>query len=180
MFCLQSRTAYALLDSALHQVRIIPIFTDYDNTLTTDHSDDLSVLSTLCTRPSNSHGKSLKPQSLFSMSKFLSKTIIWQPVFTTNPQIRTVTYCTHPPTNLKTRFRTPIFSGSVDSAAMIQTLTPDVMKCLISFLNVTILTTSYLKHSIVSKTSIENPLQNHQPQTMKNEFLSHSLSTLTI
>ena len=180
MFCSQSRTAYALLDSALHQVRIIPIFTDYDNTLTTDHCDDLSVLSTLCTRPSNSHGKSLKPQSLFSISKFLSKTIIWQPVFTTNPQIRTVTYCTNPPTNLKTRFRTPNFSGSVDSAAMIQTLTPDVMKCLISFLNVAILTTSYLKHSIVTKTSIENPLQNHQPQTMKNEFFSHSLSTLTI
>ena len=36
------------------------------------------------------------------------------------------------------------------------------MKCLISFPNVAILTTSYLK------------------QTMKSEFLSHSLSTLTI
>ena len=39
----------------------------------------------------NSHGKSLKPQSLFSIPTFLSKTIIWQPVFTTNLQIRTVT-----------------------------------------------------------------------------------------
>ena len=29
--------------------------------------------------------------------------------------------------------------------------------------------------SIVSKTSIENPLLNHQPQTMKSEFLSHSV-----
>ena len=58
----------------------------------------------------------------------------------------------------KTRFRTPNFSGSVYSAAEIQTLTPNAMKCLISFPNVAILTTSYLKHSIVSKTLIENPL----------------------
>ena len=89
---------------------------------------------------------------------------------------------THLPTHLmsKTQFRTPNFSGSVDSAAKIQTLTPNAMKCLISFPNVAILTASYLKHSIVSKTSTENLLQNHQPQTMKNEFLPHSLSILTI
>ena len=74
--------------------------------------NDLSVLSTLSIRPSNSHGKSLKPQSLFSISTFLSKTTNWQPVSTTNPQIRTVTYCTRLPTHLKskTRFRTPNFS----------------------------------------------------------------------
>ena len=68
-------------------------------------------------------------------------------------------YCTHLPTHLisKTQYRTPNFSGSVDSAAKIQTATPNVMKCLISFPNVAILTTSCLKHSIVSKTSIENP-----------------------
>ena len=49
---------------------------------------------------------------------------IWQSVFTTNPQIRTVTHCAHLPTHLisKTQFRTPNFSGS--DAAMIQTLTP--------------------------------------------------------
>ena len=62
--------------------------------------NDLSVLLTLSIRPSNSHGKSLKPQSFFSISTFLSKTTIWQPVSTTNPQIRTVTYCTHLPTRL--------------------------------------------------------------------------------
>ena len=77
--------------------------------------NDLSVLSTLSIRPSNSHGKSLKPQSLFSISTFLSKTTNWQPVSTTNPQIRTVTYCTRLPIHLtsKTQFRTPNFSDSV-------------------------------------------------------------------
>ena len=121
--------------------------------------NDLSVLSTLSIRPSNSHGKSLKPQSLFSISTFLSKTTNWQPVSTTNPQIRTVTYCTRLPTHLtsKTQFRTPNFSDSVGSAAKIQTLTPNATKCPISFPNVAILTASCLKHSIVSKTSIENP-----------------------
>ena len=58
----------------------------------------------------------------------------------------------------KTQFHTPNFSDSVGSAAKIQTLTPNVMKCLISFLNVAILTASCQKHSIMSKTSIENPL----------------------
>ena len=108
----------------------------------------------------NSHGKSLKPQSLFSISTFLSKTIIWQPVFTTNLQIRTVTSLLYSSSHLmsKTQFRTSEFSGSVDSAAMTQTSTPNAMKCLISFPNVAILTTSYLKHSMVSQTSIENPL----------------------
>ena len=127
--------------------------------------NDLSVLSTLSIRPSNSQGRSLKPQSLFSISTFLSKTTNWQPVSTTNPQIRTVTYCTRLPTHLtsKTQFRTPNFSDSVGSAAKIQTLTPNATKCLISFPNVAILTASCLKHSIVSKTSIENPLLNHQP-----------------
>ena len=122
--------------------------------------NDLSVLSTLSIRPSNSHGKSLKPQSLFSISTFLSKTTNWQPVSTTNPQIPTVTYCTRLPTHLtsKTQFRIPNFSDSVGSAAKIQTLTPNATKCLISFPNVAILTASCLKHSIVSKTSIENPL----------------------
>ena len=38
--------------------------------------NDLSVSLTLSILPSNSHGKSLKPQSLFSISTFLSKTII--------------------------------------------------------------------------------------------------------
>ena len=122
--------------------------------------NDLSVLSTLSIRPSNSHGKSLKPQSLFSISTFLSKTTNWQQVSTTNPQIRTVTYCTRLPTHLtsKTQFRTPNFSDSVGSAAKIQTLTLNATKCRISFPNVAILTASCLKHSIVSKTSIENPL----------------------
>ena len=106
------------------------------------------------------HGKSLKPQSLFSISTFLSKTTNWQLVSTTNPQIRTVTYCTRLPTHLtlKTQFRTPNFSDSVGSAAKIQTLTPNATKCRISFPNVAILTASCPKHSIVSKTSIENPL----------------------
>ena len=40
----------------------------------------------------------------------------------------------------------------------IQTLTPNATKCPISFPNVAILTASCLKHSIVSKTSIENRL----------------------
>ena len=108
----------------------------------------------------NSHGKSLKPQSLFSISTFLSKTTNWQLVSTTNPQIRTVTYCTRLPTHLtsKTRFRTPNFSDSVGSAAKIQTLTPNATKCPISFPNVAIRTASCLKHSIGSKTSIENRL----------------------
>ena len=98
--------------------------------------------------------------SLFSISTFLSKTTNWQPVSTTNPQIRTVTYCTRLPTHLtsKTQFRTPNFSDSVGSAAKIQTLTPNATKCPISFPNVAILTASCLKHSIVSKTSIENRL----------------------
>ena len=74
---------------------------------------------------------------------------------------------------------TPNFSGFVDSAAMIQTSTPHAMKCLISFRNVAILTLSYPKHSIVSKTSLENSPWNRQPQILKNEFLSHLLSTLT-
>ena len=95
----------------------------------------LSVLSTLSIRPSNSHGKSLKPQSRFSISTFLSETTNWQPVSTTNPQIRTVTYCTRLPTHLtsKTQFRTPNFSDSVGSAAKIQTLTPNATKCPIFF-----------------------------------------------
>ena len=89
---------------------------------------------------SNSHGKSLKPQSLFSISTFLSKTTNWQPVSTTNPQIRTVTYCTRLPTHLtsKTQFRTPNFSDSVGSAVKIQTLTQNATKCPISFPNVAI------------------------------------------
>ena len=104
--------------------------------------------------------ESLKPQSLFSISTFLSKTTNWQPVSTTNPQIRTVTYCTRLPTHLtsKTQFRTPNFSDSVGSAAKIQTLTPNATKCPISFPNVAIRTASCLKHSIGSKTSIENRL----------------------
>ena len=75
-------------------------------------------------------------------------------------RICTVTYCTRLPTHLtsKTQFRTPNFSDSVGSAAKIQTLTPNATKCRISFPNVAILTASCLKHSIVSKTSIENPL----------------------
>ena len=79
--------------------------------------------------------KSLKPQSLFSISTFLSKTTNWQPVSTINPQIRTVTYCIRLPTHLtsKTQFRTPNFSDSVGSAAKIQTLTPNATKCPISF-----------------------------------------------
>ena len=83
-----------------------------------------------------------------------------QPVSTTNPQIRTVTYCTRLPTHLtlKTQFRTPNFSDSVGSAAKIQTLTPNATKCPISFPNVAIRTASCLKHSIGSKTSIENRL----------------------
>ena len=95
----------------------------------------------------------LKPQSLFSISTFLSKTTNWQPVSTTNPQIRTVTYCTRLPTHLtsKTQFRTPNFSDSVGSAAKIQTLTPNATKCPISFPNVAIRTASCLKHSIGSK-----------------------------
>ena len=89
-----------------------------------------------------------------------SKTTNWQPVSTTNPQIRTVTYCTRLPTYLtsKTQFRTSNFSDSIGSAAKIQTLTPNATKCRISFPNVAILTASCLKHSIVSKMSIENPL----------------------
>ena len=91
-----------------------------------------------------------------------------QPVFNTNWQIRRVTYCTHLPTHLtsKTQFRIPIFSDSVDSATMIQTSTPNAMKCLLYFPNAAILTTSYLKHLIMSKTSIENPLWN---QASNNE-----------
>ena len=69
--------------------------------------NDLSVLSTLSIRPSNSRGKSLKPQSLFSISTFLSKTTNWQPVSTTNPQIRTVTYCTRLPTHLTSKDSIP-------------------------------------------------------------------------
>ena len=42
----------------------------------------------------------------------------------------------------KSQFRTLNFSGSVDSAAKIQTLTPNAMKCPISFPNVTVLTAS--------------------------------------
>ena len=115
---------------------------------------DLSVLSTLSIRPSNSHGKSPKPQSLFLISTFLSKTIIWQPVFTTNPQIcGTVTYCTHLPTHLmsKTQFRTPNFSGSVDSAATLET--------------------SAIKHHIPQTTNIP-----YQPLLIKSIFsvLAHA------
>ena len=105
-------------------------------------------------------GSRLEGQSLFSISTFLSKTTNWQLVSTTNPQIRTVTYCTRLPTHLtsKTQFRTPNFSDSVGSAAKIQTLTPNATKCPISFPNVAIRTASCLKHSIGSKTSIENRL----------------------
>ena len=66
---------------------------------------------------------------------FCPRTTNWQPVSTTNPQVRTVTYCTRLPTHLtsKTQFRTPNFSDSVGSAAKIQTLTPNATKCPISF-----------------------------------------------
>ena len=132
--------------------------------------NDLLVLSTLSIWPSNSRGKSLKPQSLFSISAFLSKTIIWQPVFTINPQICTATYCTHLPIHLtsKTQFRTPNFSGSIDSAAMIQTSTPNVMKCLISFPNAAILRTSFrskaLNHvqNINRESALEPPTSNNE------------------
>ena len=46
----------------------------------------------------------------------------------------------------------------IGSAAKIQTLTPNATKCPISFPNVAIRTASCLKHSIGSKTSIENRL----------------------
>ena len=64
------------------------------------------------------------------LTEYLFFYIIWQPVFTTNSQIRTVTYCTHLATYLtsKTQFRTHNFSDSVDSAAMIQTSTPNGIK----------------------------------------------------
>ena len=52
----------------------------------------------------------------------------------------------------------PNFSDSVGSAAKIQTLTPNATKCPISFPNVASRTAFCLKHSIVSKTSIENQL----------------------
>ena len=73
---------------------------------------------------------------------------------------RLVLESTRLPTHLtsKTQFRTPNFSDSVGSAAKIQTLTPNATKCPISFPNVAIRTASCLKHSIGSKTSIENRL----------------------
>ena len=82
----------------------------------------------------------------------------------------------------KTQFRTPNFLGSVDSAAMIQTSTPNAMKCLISFPNVAILTTSYLKHSLVSKTSIDSRESVLKPSALNNKerSLSHLLSTVAI
>ena len=112
-------------------------------------------------RPRSAHSTTTDCRILkFLRTTFLCKTANWQPVSTTNPQIRTVTYCTRLPTHLtsKTQFRTPNFSDSVGSAMKIQTLTPNATKCLISFPNVAILTASCLKHSIVSKTLIENPL----------------------
>ena len=126
-------------------------------------------MSTLSIRPSNLHGKFLKPQSFFSIATFLSKTTNWQPVSTTNPQICTVTYCTRLPTRLtsKTQFRTPNFSDSVGSAAKIQTLTPNATNCLISFPNVAILTASCLKHSIrVQNVNRESALE---PSASNNE-----------
>ena len=62
---------------------------------TKKNCNNLSVLSTLSIRPLNSHLKSLKPQSLFSISTFLTRARIWQPVFTTKSQMRTITCCTH-------------------------------------------------------------------------------------
>ena len=59
---------------------------------------------------------------------------------------------------IETRFRTPNFSDSVGSAAKIQTLTPNATKCPISFPNVAIRIASCLKHSIGSKTPIQNRL----------------------
>ena len=116
------------------------------------------------------HGKSLKPQSLFSISTFLSKTTNWQLVSTTNPQIRTVTYCTRLPTHLtsKTRFRTPNFSDSIGSAAKIQTLTPNATKCRISFPNVAILTASCLDKALnrVQNVNRESALE---PSASDNE-----------
>ena len=111
--------------------------------------------------------------SVTSVTFFDIKRIIWQPVFNICPQIRSyLLYPSSHPFYARDSICTPNFSTSVDSAAMIQTSTSNAMKCLLSFPNAAILT-SYPKHSIVSKTSIENPLWNHQPQTMKNEFLSH-------
>ena len=147
--------------------------------------NDSLVLLTLSIRPLNSHGKSLKPQSVFSISTFLSKAIIWQTVSVHYKPIDShsclVTVLIFPPISRQrlNSTDTPNFSGFVDSAAMIQTSTPHAMKCLISFRNVAILTLSYPKHSIVSKTSLENSPWNRQPQNLKNEFLSHLLSTLT-
>ena len=79
----------------------------------------IGFVPSLSNRPSNSHGKSLKPYSRYQ--HFRPRQQFWQPVSTTNPQIRTVTYCTHLSTHLmsKTQFRTPNFSGSVDFAAKI-------------------------------------------------------------
>ena len=48
--------------------------------------------------------------------------------------------------------------SSEQTAAKIQTLTPNATKCPISFPNVAIRTASCLKHSIESKTSTENRL----------------------
>ena len=132
--------------------------TKYSRNINTRNYDNESIFYYLSI--SSQLISSLKPQSLFSISTFLSKTTNWQPVSTTNPQIRTVTYCTRLPTHLtsKTQFRTPNFSDSVGSAAKIQTLTPNATKYPISFPNVAIRTASCLKHSIGSKTSIENRL----------------------
>ena len=117
--------------------------------------NDLSVLSTLSIRPSTSHGKSLKPQSLFSISTFLSNIIIWQPVFTTNLQIRTVTFL---PTHVKDSIPYSRFLRLHRLCSDDSDFNSKCDEMSNFFQNVAILTTSYLKHSIVSKTSIENPL----------------------
>ena len=62
-------------------------------------------------RPSNSHGESLKPQSLFSISTFLFKTIIWLPCSVhcklTDSHSYLLYSSSHP---AKTQFRTSNFS----------------------------------------------------------------------
>ena len=109
---------------------------------------------------------------------FLSNTIIWQPVFITSLQIRTANYCTQSytsshPSHVKDSIPYSQFLRLRILCSDDSDLNSKRDEMSNFFPNVAILTASYLKHSIVSKTSIENPPWNHQPQTMKNEFLSH-------
>ena len=142
------------------------------------NSNDLSVLSTLSICPSNSQGKSLKPQSLFSISTFLSKTTICQPVFTLYKSTNSQSYLLHSSSHKPHGKESVPYSQFLRLCGLCSDDSDFNSKCdeMSNFFSERGYPDSILSKALNSVRNVDrDPLQ-----TMNSEFLSHSLSTLTI